>query len=111
MVDWKQWFDEVKDVVLLVLGHAATGFGSAFLYELTQLLVNGVTGWQALLQGAFIGGSIGFFRVMIEELEKLKKPLPAVAAAAPVPGKKVKAPAVPVPVEPKKREFKKYFGF
>ena len=65
----KKLFVWVKDWVLVTLGHAASGFGAAAIYELTQLYSAGVYDLKLLFTGALVGGSIGFLRKIIDALE------------------------------------------
>jgi hypothetical protein len=62
------WF---KEWALVTLGHAASGFGAAAIYELTQLYSAGVYDLKVLITGALVGGSIGFLRKIIDAIEAL----------------------------------------
>lgn len=67
----KDLFRKVKDLALMVLGHACSGFGAAAIYELTQQYSAGGYEIETLLIGAFLGGSIGFMRKAIDALEAI----------------------------------------
>jgi len=64
----------VKDFILNTLGHAVSGAGVGIVYELQQLATSGVAlNKELILIAVAIGGSIGFFKSIVDELEKLKK--------------------------------------
>ena len=64
----------VKDFVLNTLGHAISGAGVGIVYELQQLATSGVAmNKEVILVAVGIGGSLGFFKSIVDELEKLKK--------------------------------------
>jgi len=66
--------ETIKDFILNTLGHAVSGAGVGILYELQQLATSGVTlNKEVILIAVGIGGSIGFFKTIVNELEKLKK--------------------------------------
>ena len=64
----------IKDFVLNTLGHAVSGAGVGIVYELQQLATSGVAlNKEVILIAVAIGGSLGFFKSIVDELEKLKK--------------------------------------
>ena len=64
----------IKDFILNTLGHAVSGAGVGIVFELQQLASSGVAlNKEVLLIAVGIGGSIGFFKTIVNELEKLKK--------------------------------------
>ena len=70
----KNIWEAIKNFVLNTLGHAVSGFGVGALFEIEQLIVNGSAfTFETLLLAAGIGGSVGFFKAIVEQLEKLKK--------------------------------------
>ena len=80
--------DKIIEFLKNTLGHAVSGAGTGIVFEITQLIAKGVYDWNVLLYAALIGGSIGFFKSIIEYFEKIKTGTVAV-----------------------KPSFKKYFGF
>lgn len=63
-----------ENFVLTTAGHAASGAGVGALFEFEKLWVAGVPlSLTTLLTAVAIGGAIGFFKTIVEELEKLKK--------------------------------------
>lgn len=71
------FWEVVKNFVLTTLGHAISGAIVGGLYELTQLYQAGTIDVQALVFGFCVGASIGFFRTIVEELEKWSMPTTA----------------------------------
>ena len=64
----------VKNFVLNTLGHAVSGAGVGIIYELQQLATSGVAlDKTTILIAVGIGGSLGFFKTIVQEIEKLKK--------------------------------------
>jgi len=66
--------EHVKEQILLVLGHAVSGAVVAAIYAISEALRQGQTDLDAIISGAVIGGSLGFLRVLADELERLSKP-------------------------------------
>ena len=69
---WKQIWDKILKFVLKTAGHAISGAGIAALYNLETYIAKGITDWKILLLGAGIGGAIGFFKVLVDELESIQ---------------------------------------
>lgn len=85
------------DWLMTIGGHAITGFATAFFVEVMRIMTSGITDWNLILQGAMIGGALGFVRVIVEELQKLQTSQLAGST------KKV--------VGTHRKEMKTYFGF
>ena len=78
--------ETIKEFVYNTLGHAISGAGIGVVYELQALFLQGGS-WtpETVMFAIALGGSIGFFRTIVQELEKLsakatatgKKPLRA----------------------------------
>ena len=63
----------LKNFVLTTLGHAASGACVGSIYEVTQLLQGGNYSINMLLTAGLIGGSLGFFKTIVEEIAKMKE--------------------------------------
>ena len=66
------WIEVVKNFVYTTLGHAFSGGAVAGLYEVTKLIQGGVSDVKVLGFGLVLGACVGFFKTIVEELEKAK---------------------------------------
>jgi hypothetical protein len=104
MNEFLEWW---KTFILTVLGHAFTGAATAFIYELGRLVQSGITDWSVLVTGALIGASLAFFKVIVEEIQKIviePQPVPATNAKVTFKGKIPPPPALP------KKTLRTYLG-
>lgn len=74
-------WETVKNFVFDTLGHAVSGAVVGAFYEATQVIGNQVMDVNTLLTAALIGGSIGFFKAIVDSLELMKKSEPKVTAS------------------------------
>lgn len=63
-------WEGVKNFVLTTLGHGVSGAVVSAMYEVTRLVGAGIFEMKAVLFGVTLGACIGFFKVIVEELEK-----------------------------------------
>lgn len=78
----KQIINTLKNFALTTLGHAISGAGVGALFELEKLFaVGNPISMSVILTAVAIGGAIGFFKTIVEEIEKMKKSTAATVKA------------------------------
>lgn len=66
-------WEGIKNFVLTTLGHGVSGAVVSAMYEVTRLVGAGIFELKAVAFGVTLGACIGFFKVVIEEIEKARE--------------------------------------